>query len=76
MDNDSMDRYLKEEDEGIAYVEYAWKPPSCKYCGKSNLQWKQNRKGKWALYTEKGTKHTCKESKLGFPKIGKTEVIK
>lgn len=43
MDNDSMDRYLKEEDEGIAYVEYAWKPPSCKYCGKSNLQWKQNR---------------------------------
>jgi len=73
---DAIDRGLKEEDDAVEPVVYKCMAPYCKYCGKTHLRWKQNRQGKWALYTEKGTKHTCKEAKLGFSKVGKTEKVK
>jgi hypothetical protein len=50
-------------------------PPKCKYCGKGDLQWRQNRKGGWGLYTEGGSKHSCVEFKTGFVKTT-TEKIK
>ncbi len=56
--------------------EDTYKKPSCKYCGKGNLNWKQSRKGEWALYTDGGTKHVCKEFITGLTKVGKTEKVK
>jgi len=56
--------------------EDAYTKPSCKYCGKGDLNWKQDRKGKWALYTDGGTKHVCKEFTTGLTKVGKTEKVK
>ncbi len=53
-----------------------WVPPSCKYCGRPGLRWIQDRKGRWSLRTENGTKHVCKEFTTGFAKVGKTEKVK
>jgi len=30
----------------------------CKFCGKSNLHWRENR-GKWVLVDSFGNRHTC-----------------
>jgi hypothetical protein len=34
----------------------------CKYCKTSNLHWEQH-DGKWRLYDQSGTLHTCKKPK-------------
>lgn len=67
---------MVNEEPDEEFVKSEWVPPKCKFCGKENLRWKQNRQGKWALYTEGGTKHVCKEFSTGFVKVGKTEKIK
>lgn len=39
------------------------RPPlnkTCKYCGKGNLRWGNEKGGKWILNEVDGTKHFCK----------------